>query len=212
MKKRMLLIGLVLVFSVMFAGLASAHVTVQPAQTTQGSYEMFTVRVPSESKGTYTTKVEVKVADDVTISRVEPKADWTYELKTDATGKVTSVLWTAAGKGLSQTEFTDFHLSGKVGDTAASITWKAYQTYADGSVVEWTGGEGSDKPASVTKVNPKAAGAATDSHGNTAGGAGSAAEAQPATAGASKTPLYLSIAALVLAAAALVLQLAKRAK
>lgn len=45
--------------------IASAHVTVQPKVTTQGKYEVFTVRVPSEKEDSPTTKVEVKFPDGV---------------------------------------------------------------------------------------------------------------------------------------------------
>ena len=48
-----------------FSGIASAHVTVQPKETTQGSYEKFTVRVPSEKKDAATVKVEVKFRNKV---------------------------------------------------------------------------------------------------------------------------------------------------
>lgn len=211
--KAMLLIGLLL--SMLGGGIASAHVTVQPAETIQGSYEKFAVRVPSE-KEIPTVKVEVKFPlDSVSISRFEPKPGWTYEMAKDANGKITGVTWTATGDGISVTEFTEFYMQGKVADTATAITWKAYQTYKDGSVVEWVGANGSDKPASVTKVNAKPAGAAQDSHGNTtaapAGGSATAGQDKgQAAPAASQAPLYLSIAALVLGLMSFVISLSKR--
>ncbi|MEW9674048.1 hypothetical protein [Ammoniphilus sp. 3BR4] len=48
-KKTSVICSSVLAIS-MFAGIASAHVTVQPKETTQGKYEVFTVRVPSEKE------------------------------------------------------------------------------------------------------------------------------------------------------------------
>ena len=66
--------------------------------------------------------------------------------------------------GLSSTEFGQFLIQGKVDDQAKELVWKAYQTYQDGSLVEWVGAADADKPASVTKVNPAIAGS-TDSHG-----------------------------------------------
>ena len=146
----------------LFAGVASAHVTVQPQETSQGKYEVFTVRVPSESE-VPTTKVEVKVPEEVDITRFEPKPGWTYEVQKDDTDKITSVTWTTEGQGLSSTEFGQFNMQGKVGDKATEIVWKAYQTLKDGSVVEWVGAPDAEKPASVTVVNPADASAA---HGN----------------------------------------------
>ena len=49
-------------------------------------------------------------------------------------------------------------MQGKVDDQAKELVWKAYQTYQDGSLVEWVGAADADKPASVTKVNPAVAG------------------------------------------------------
>ncbi|WP_281889169.1 YcnI family protein [Paenibacillus sp. YYML68] len=202
---------LALLGAFLMTGAASAHVTVQPSVTTQGSYEKFAVRVPTE-KTIPTVKVEVKFPlDAVTISRFEPKPGWTYELTKDG-DKISGVIWTATAGGFGATEFGEFYMQGKVADSATSIVWKAYQTYQDGSVVEWVGAEGADKPASVTKVNPKPAGSGHDSHGHTAGAAAGhgADAAEPAAAGGSSTPLYLSIAAVVLSAISLLVTLMRR--
>ncbi|MEF3303577.1 YcnI family copper-binding membrane protein [Paenibacillus sp. GYB003] len=207
MKKTGTLLAVCLIAMMMFAGVASAHVTVLPNETSQGKYEVFTVRVPTE-KEIATVKVEVRFPAGVTISRFEPKFGWTYTTTKDGSGKITSVVWTATGEGLGATEFGEFKMSGKVENDAKDLSWKAYQTYKDGSVVEWVGAEGSDKPASVTKVKAAAPGA--DSHGHDTG-ASAPAEAAGASA-ESKTPLYLSIAAVVLGALALIVSLLKKAK
>ncbi|KEQ22660.1 YcnI family copper-binding membrane protein [Paenibacillus tyrfis] len=211
MKKLHFALALGLLASMLGGGFASAHVTVLPKETTQGSYEKFAVRVPTE-KDIPTVKVEVKFPlDSVSISRFEPKPGWKYELTKDANNKITGVIWTATGEGLGATEFGEFYMQGKVADTATAITWKAYQTYKDGSVVEWVGADGSDKPASVTKVNAKPAGAGADSHGHTTTPAAPAADKAASEApAASQTPLYLSIAGVVLGAAALIVSLMRR--
>lgn len=206
MKKTGTLLAICLIAMMMFAGIASAHVTVLPNETTQGKYEVFTLRVPTE-KEIATVKVEVKFPAGVTVSRFEPKFGWKYEATKDGSGKITSVIWTATGEGFGATEFGDFKMSGKVENDAKDLLWKAYQTYKDGSVVEWVGAEGSDKPASVTKVKAAAPGA--DSHGHDTG---ASAPAEAAASSESKTPLYLSIAAVVLGALALLVALLKKAK
>ncbi|SEN78412.1 YcnI family protein [Paenibacillus sp. OV219] len=150
----------------LFAGIASAHVTVQPPTAEQNSYQVFSVRVPSEKENVTTTVIKVKVPDGVKVSRVEPKTGWKYELERNADTKaITAITWTAEGAGLSQTEFTDFRVSGKVAQDATQLVWKAYQTYSDKALVEWVGGEDAEYPASVTKVTAAAAGEG-DSHGN----------------------------------------------
>jgi uncharacterized protein YcnI len=194
----------------LFAGAASAHVTVQPSETAQGKYEVFTVKVPSESEEFATTKIEVKIPEDVNVTRFEPKPGWAYEIQKDASDKITSVTWTTEGEGLSPTEFAMFNMSGKVGDDATEIVWKAYQTYQGGSVVEWVGAADAEKPASVTVVNP--------GDGSGHGGHGSADvdtssdTKDEATEAASepKAPLYMSIAALIAGLLSLGVSLKKR--
>ncbi|NBC71630.1 DUF1775 domain-containing protein [Paenibacillus sacheonensis] len=213
--KKMSILGAAVLSLFLFASMASAHVTVQPKQTTQGTYEVFSVRVPSESENVTTTSVKVTVPDGVAVSRVEPKAGWKYELEFAADTKaIKSITWTAEGSGLSQTEFTDFRISGKVADDATELTWKAYQTYSDKSVVEWVGADGSDHPASVTTV---AAGAADgDGHGApAAAGDGAAADSHDASGGDGSSTkenvtLGLAIAAVVLGALALIAALARK--
>lgn len=180
----------------LFANVASAHVTVSPNEVQAGAYQVFTVRVPSESKDKHTVTVAVDIPAEVKISRTQPVPGWSYELAKDADGKVTSITWTADGAGLAQTEFQDFQLNGRVEDNATSIVWKAHQTYDDGSVVDWAStDENAEFPASVTTVT---AAAAEDGAADSGSGQG--------------WPLGLSIAALVVAAAALVVSLSKRRK
>lgn len=194
----------------LFAGIASAHVTVQPKETTQGSYEVFTVRVPSESENVSTTSIKVTVPEGVKVSRVQPKAGWKYSLEKDSNGAIASITWTTEGSGLSQTEFDEFRISGKVADDAKELAWKAYQTYSDKSVVEWTGAPDADHPASVTTV------LAGTGEGDGHGAAATAPEAStPAVSTDSdesndKLPLVLSIIAIVLGAAALITALARK--
>lgn len=199
----------------LFVGAASAHVTVQPQETSQGSYEFFTVRVPSEKEDVQTTKVEVKFPEEVNITRFETKPGWTYEVQKDDTGKITSAAWTTEGEGLTGSEFVQFTMQGKVGDEAEEIIWKAYQTYSDGSVVEWVGAPDADKPASVTAVNPAdgsghghgAAGAESTNDHSAAGNLKNDVEAKTAN---SYVPLFLSITALIAGLLALFFSLRKR--
>jgi uncharacterized protein YcnI len=78
MKKMMATFVVMLAAFSLFTGIASAHVTVLPKETIQGSYEMFTVRVPSENETVPTTQVKVEFPAEVTISRFEPKPGWKY--------------------------------------------------------------------------------------------------------------------------------------
>jgi uncharacterized protein YcnI len=141
-------------------GTASAHVTVWPKQTTTGAYEKYTVRVPVEKK-VNTTKVKVVFPAGVKVNTVEPVAGWDYAFEKDSAGNTTALDWTATAGGIKPNEFMEFSFVGANPKTPGTIAWKAYQTYADGSTVEWTGAPGSDTPASVTTIT---AGGTTDDH------------------------------------------------
>jgi uncharacterized protein YcnI len=196
----------------LFAGIASAHVTVLPKETTQGSYEVFTVRVPSENESVPTTQVKVVISPDVNITRFEPKPGWKYELERDGSDKITSVTWIAEDGGLAPTEFGHFNMQGKVADGATEIVWKAYQIYQDGSVVEWLGAQDAEKPASVTIVNPKPADGSGDHHGPVTPEEDKKEQTHKEvkeTTSPSNAPLYVSIAALIAGLLALVISLKK---
>lgn len=198
--KKSISIVLALFLALGFAGVASAHVTVQPGTVPAGSYQVFTLRVPSENEGVSTTQVKVDVPADVDVSRFEPKPGWTYETEKDADGKVTSFTWKATDKGLGDTEFAQFNFQGKVADSAKELVWKAHQTYSDGTVVDWTGGEGADTPASVTSVTAKAAG---DDHGHGAAASDAsdsgADDRDPLTFGFAIAGLALGVIAVIIA-------------
>lgn len=207
MKKSLTLL-LALFLTLGFAGLASAHVTVQPKEVPAGSYQVFAVRVPTE-KETATTQVKVTIPDNVNVSRFEPKPDWTYEIEKGAEDKIVSVTWKATGSGLGATEFGEFRMQGKVADDAKELIWKAYQTYSDGEVVEWTGAADADKPASVTTVTA----ATGDGHGDghsVAGGAAVETAEEAEDAGRDTLTLSLAIAGLAAGVLALLIALFRK--
>jgi uncharacterized protein YcnI len=152
MKKYQLAIAFLLVFAFFgAANIADAHVTVWPKESTTGTYEKYTVRVPSE-KDSNTTKVQLDFPQNVTVETVQPIAGWTYQFIKGADGRNTGIIWTATGDGIKAHEFFEFPFIGANPKQAASLSWKAHQTYADGSVVDWTGAPESDKPASITAI------------------------------------------------------------
>ncbi|MCC3374894.1 YcnI family protein [Cohnella sp. REN36] len=181
-----------------FASAASAHVVVSPSEAPQNSYQVFTIRIPTESESASTTQVKLEVPEGVEVSRFQPFPDWTYELERNNDGKIVSVTWKATGKGLSPTEFGQFSFQGKVAEGASDLAWKAHQTYSDGTVVDWTGDASSDKPASVTKVTPAVAGDG-HGHGTSAAADEGKEERDPLTLGLAIAGLAAGLLALVVA-------------
>jgi uncharacterized protein YcnI len=199
--KKGFIISLALLLTFAFGGLASAHVTVQPQEVPANSYQVFTLRVPSE-KEVATTQVKVEVPAGVDVSRFEPKPDWTYELEKNADGKITAVTWKTTGAGIGATEFGQFNFQGKVSADAKELVWKAHQTYSDGSVVDWSGPADADKPASVTTVTAAAGG---DGHGAASDTTASHDTGDPLTR-------YLAIAGLAAGVLALIVSLVRKRK
>lgn len=152
---------------------AQAHVTVNPAAVPAGSYQVLSVRVPNEDDRAATTKVRLQFPAGFASVSYEAQAGWKAKvvkrklarpLQT-ANGpvaqEVAAITWTGSRRGLGRIapgQFRDFRISvkvpGKAGDT---LTFKALQTYSDGTVVRWTGAPTADKPAPAVAVTAPAA-------------------------------------------------------
>jgi len=154
----------------LLAGPALAHVGVSSSDATQGGYGKVTFRVPDE-RDVATTRVEVALPADRPLASVSVKAQPGWSTTTTTTtpttppssgdGPVTSVVstvtWTATAGGIDPGTFAEFELAVGPLPKAASVTFKALQTYADGEVVRWIeaappGGAEPEHPAPVLQL------------------------------------------------------------
>lgn len=138
---------------------ASAHVVVSPEEVPSDSFEKLIVRVPTE-KDIPTTGIRVEVPEGFTVLGVQPVPGWNYEFEEEA-GVSEAITW--SGGQIRPQEFQEFAFQARTPDESGEFSWNAYQTYEDGSVVEWTGPEDTEEPASVVRV--AAGGAGTDEQG-----------------------------------------------
>lgn len=184
-----IVVAVVSLFS--FVSLASAHVTVWPRTSTTKAYEKYTVRVPTE-KDVPTVKIELKFPAGLTVTNFEPVPGWNYQIEKDASGNTTGVVW--SGGKIPVGAFQEFEFLASNPAKPTSLAFDAYQTYADGSVVNWTGPEGSATPASVVQITSSAVTAGTTAD---PGAASSSAPLGPTGT------FWLSIAALVIGIVAL---------
>ncbi len=208
------------VAGLVLAAAADAHVTVTaPGATRGGSDQEITFRVPVE-KTIDTTGLTVILPTSTPIASVlvEPIPGWTHVQQTsrlakpiktddgDITSAVTQITWRAqAGHALAPGEFGAFTIiAGQLPDTP-SITFRALQTYSDGSVVRWIQ---TQAPGSSAEPENPAPVLTLASSSSTA----SATKAKTASSSSSSNtlPVVLSIVALVLAAGALALALLGR--
>lgn len=194
----------------LFAGIASAHVKVNPNVSAPGAWETYTIKIPVE-KEIPTTKVTLKIPDGVEFEQYQPAPDWKVTTKKDASGKVTMVTWEATGDGIQPGEFQQFNFVAKNPDKDGSVAWDAYQYYKDGSIVEWTGDEKSDTPHSITTITTSQANVSQPAaHDHNADKTASEDNTKSESEDSNATPLIISIVALVIALAALFASLRKK--
>jgi uncharacterized protein YcnI len=132
------------------AGIAAAHVTVNPSTASQGGFAKLTFRVPNEKDNADTTSLDIQLPLDHPIGSVsvQPQPGWTYTvtksklptpIKTDdgeVTEAVSQITWT--GGVIKPGEFNEFNISaGPLPSGVTSLQFKALQTYSDGDIVRW---------------------------------------------------------------------------
>lgn len=154
--------GIILVI-ILFAATSTkiqAHVVVRPSEVGVGTFQTFTVGVPVE-KDIATTELRLVLPEGLNYVTPNVKSGWRIEKKLTGEGeeaKVTEIVW--SGGEIPPGQRDEFLFSAQVPTEETTINWKAYQTYADGTVVAWEKeDEGHNKsedentgPASKTQV------------------------------------------------------------
>ncbi|MER7591039.1 YcnI family protein [Micromonospora sp. NPDC127501] len=160
-----------------FAGPASAHVTVNPKEATQGGYARVAFRVPNESDTASTTKLEVVLPENAPVGSVStmPVPGWTVTTEkrkvdppievhgSQLTEAVSKITWTASGEaGVKPGQFQEFPVSMGPLPQVDSMVFKTLQTYSDGNISRWIddpapGAEEPEHPAPVLTLAAAAA-------------------------------------------------------
>ncbi|WP_431974238.1 YcnI family copper-binding membrane protein [Micromonospora haikouensis] len=155
---------------------ASAHVSVNPKEATQGGYGRFAFRVPNESDEASTTKVEVVLPENAPVGSVStmPVPGWTVAVEkrkvdppvqvhgSEVSEAVAKITWTATGDAaVKPGQFQEFPVSMGPLPQVDTMVFKALQTYSDGTVVRWieeptAGAEEPEKPAPVLTLTAAA--------------------------------------------------------
>jgi uncharacterized protein YcnI len=130
-------LGIVSLLLVVSVSSASAHVVVKPNQVNVGAFQTFSIGVPVE-QNIPTVGIRLVIPEGLAYVTPNVKPGWKITTKTIGEGeakKVTEIIWTGGSIPAGQRD--DFVFSAKVPTTASSISWKAYQTYQNGTVVAW---------------------------------------------------------------------------
>jgi uncharacterized protein YcnI len=135
----------------MMPALAYAHVSISPSQSMQGATEKYTVRVPTEGK-VATIGAEVDIPEGVVFEVVSVPNGWKYELKRDASNRVTGIVWTM---NIPPGEFAEFSFVARNPRDKAELVWGLRQRLADGKVDDFTKGPNGIRPTAITKLTPR---------------------------------------------------------
>ena len=200
---------------------ASAHVSAQPAEFTQGGRATFAFRVPNERDNAGTTKIEVTLPKDTPLTsvRTRPLTGWKAEVvkgKLDkpvtvagkeVTEAFTSITWTAEpGTKIGINEYQEFYVALGTLPEKDTLLLPTKQTYENGEVVDWSQAPGADgkepeHPAPALKLAPKKAGDdGHGGHGTTPAANGTDTHEASASTNSDQTARYLGGAGLAVGA------------
>ncbi|HEV8600974.1 MAG TPA: YcnI family protein, partial [Patescibacteria group bacterium] len=138
----------IITLGLVLAVTASAHVVVKPNSAGIGAFQTFTMGVPSE-KPMATVGMRLMIPEGLNFITPNVKSGWKVEVKKTKTGdqvkdddgmmvdeeRISEIDWT--GGSIPEGQRDEFVFSAQVPATETTLQWKAYQTYADGSVVSW---------------------------------------------------------------------------
>jgi uncharacterized protein YcnI len=191
---------------------AAAHVTLQPTAGRPADLQRYRVIVPNERESRATTGVDLRMPAGITFALVESVPGWRTEIVKRGSA-IAELRW--RGGRVPPGGYAELHFIARNPVRTGAIAWKALQRYSDGSVVRWIGSPTSDQPAPVTRLSESATPVdVVSTHGEGAPAATAGGAAAPAAAASSDgrdgLTLGIAIAAALLAAAALGLQLLRR--
>ncbi len=130
---------------------AAAHSIVLPFSSRPADLQLYTVVVPTESD-TPTTEVALKVPEGIDFLLVKDAPGWTVKVER-ANDRIDVIRWT----GNSPPDFyAEFRFIARNPILEGDLPWKITQTYRGGETVRWIGPEGSEFPASITRLSEQA--------------------------------------------------------
>jgi len=153
---------------------ALAHAVVYPKTSRPGAYEKYVLRVPNE-RDVPTIRVELHFPEGLRVVSFSDVPGWNLQVLTDSAKAIIGAVWTGV---LPKERFVEFPFVAVNPKESTSLSWPTIQTYQGGEVVNWTSPDTASKtPVSATTIDDTST---------------------PSTGG-SQSPLYVSIAALLLA-------------
>jgi uncharacterized protein YcnI len=131
---------------------AFAHPKLDPPVGLENQTQLYTLIVPTE-KSSATTQVELTPpASGFKVWSVANQPGWKAAVQQTGSGEsaaITRITWTGGNVPTGESALLQFTAQPS---QAGPFTFTVKQTYADGSVVEWSGAESSDTPAPIVRA------------------------------------------------------------
>ena len=134
-----------------FVSKAAAHSSISPPVAKANTLQQFTLDVQAENPDAVTTRVEVDFPDGFHVETFPAAPGWKRSEVTEGSGEeaaVRRVVWT--GREPSADADPVFRFTGTLSE-AKTYGAKVRQIYSDGEVEDWSGPEGSEKPAAFVE-------------------------------------------------------------
>lgn len=163
MRKFLSIIGAPLALVLLFPASALAHVIVTPDSATTGEWVAFSIGVPNE-KNVATTSIKLEIPSGLTNVQPNVEAGWKISTTKTHNGAVSAITWSG---NIPAGQRADLRFTAQTPASPKNLDWKAYQTYADGTLVSWDKNPDSNSraantgPYSITTVADN-----TDSYSN----------------------------------------------
>ena len=132
--------------ALVLAGVASAHARLSPPVGLSKQLQLFTLAVPTEKTGT-TTQIVLTPPAGFDIDSFVPSPGWKRAVQQTGSGDNAMIKQvTYSGGSVPTGEDSTFSFLAQPA-SSKTYTFGVRQTYADGSVVDWSGPASSDTPA-----------------------------------------------------------------
>lgn len=151
MKRTLVVSALAAIAALVTAGVASAHAHVSPPVVLAKVSQVYTLAVPTE-KSSDTTQIELTIPAGFGIDSFVPSPGWKRTVQQTGSGDsavIQKVTWSGGKVPTGEDSAFSFLASP---DASKTYTFDVRQTYADGSVVDWSGPESSDTPAPTVEA------------------------------------------------------------
>ena len=126
---------------------AFGHAEMTPSVARAKDGQLFTLAVPTEKEGAQTTKVELTPPAGFGIDSFAPSPGWKRDVQASGSGEEATIQKVTWSGGKVPTEEDAVFQFVATPQSAKTYTFGVRQTYSDGSVVDWNGGESSETPS-----------------------------------------------------------------